>query len=40
MLLNVLLAMHAPEHRHESVPLADMAVCVFGEDGLNAVAGG
>lgn len=40
MLLNVLLAMHAPEHRHESVSLADMAVCVFGEDGLNAVAGG
>ena len=40
MLCNVLLAMHAPEHRHESGPLADMAVCVFGEDGLNAVAGG
>ena len=40
MLLNVLLAMQAPEHSHESTSLADMAVCVFGEEGLNAVAGG
>jgi AcrR family transcriptional regulator len=40
MLLNVLLAMQAPEHRHESTSLAEMAVCVFGEEGLNAVAGG
>jgi len=40
MLLNVLLAMQAPEHRHESTSLADMAACVFGEEGLNAVAGG
>ena len=40
MLLNVLLAMQAPEHRHESASLTDMAVCLFGEEGLNAVAGG
>jgi AcrR family transcriptional regulator len=40
MLLNVLLAMQAPEHRHESTALADMAACLFGEEGLNAVAGG
>ena len=40
MLLNVLLAMQAPEHRHESTSLADMAACLFGEEGLNAVAGG
>jgi AcrR family transcriptional regulator len=40
MLLNVLLAIQAPEHRDESKPLADMAVCLFGEEGLNAVAGG
>jgi AcrR family transcriptional regulator len=40
MLLNVLLAMQAPEHRHESTSLADMAACLFGEGGLNAVAGG
>ena len=39
MLLNVLLAIGAPEHRDESRSLADMAVCTFGEEGLNAVAG-
>jgi AcrR family transcriptional regulator len=38
MLLNVLLAMRAPEHPEDSQALADMAGCAFGEDGLEAVA--
>src|SRR4051794_27131521 len=38
MLLNVLLAMRAPEHPEDSQALADMAGCAFGEEGLAAVA--
>ena len=38
MLLNVLLAMRAPDHPEDSRALADMAGCAFGEDGLAAVA--
>jgi AcrR family transcriptional regulator len=38
MLLNVLLAMGAPEHREDSPALAEMAGCAFGEEGLEAVA--
>jgi AcrR family transcriptional regulator len=36
MLLNVMLAMRAPEHVDESGPLADLTTCAFGEDGLAA----
>ena len=38
MLLNVMLAMRAPEHLKESTALADLTECAFGEDGLNAAA--
>jgi AcrR family transcriptional regulator len=38
MLLNVLLAMRAPDHPEDSQALADMAGCAFGEEGLEAVA--
>ena len=38
MLLNVMLAMRAPEHLNESTALADLTECAFGEDGLNAAA--
>ncbi|NUR08699.1 MAG: TetR/AcrR family transcriptional regulator [Nocardioidaceae bacterium] len=38
MLLNVLLAMRAPDHPEDSQALADMAGCAFGEEGLAAVA--
>jgi hypothetical protein len=36
MLLNVMLAMRAPEHLGEWPPLADLTACAFGEDGLAA----
>jgi hypothetical protein len=36
MLLNVMLAMRAPEHLAESPWLADFIGCAFGEDGLEA----
>ena len=36
MLLNVMLAMRAPEHLQDSPGLADLASCAFGEDGLAA----
>ncbi len=36
MLLNVMLGMRAPEHLHESPPLADLTTCAFGEEGLGA----
>jgi len=39
MLLNVMLAMRAPEHLQESTALADMTACAFGADGLDAVGG-
>jgi AcrR family transcriptional regulator len=39
MLLNVMLAMRAPEHL-ESAALADLAACAFGEDGLTAAKTG
>jgi AcrR family transcriptional regulator len=38
MLLNVMLAMRAPEHLADSGALADMTACAFGDDGLSAVA--
>ncbi len=38
MLLNVMLAMRAPEHVGESGALADMTACAFGERGLDVVA--
>lgn len=38
MLLNVMLAMRAPEHVADSGALADMTACAFGDDGLSAVA--
>jgi AcrR family transcriptional regulator len=38
MLLNVMLAMRAPEHLHDSAALADLTGCAFGEDGLSAAA--
>jgi AcrR family transcriptional regulator len=38
MLLNVMLAMRAPEHLGDSPGLADLTACVFGEDGLTAAA--
>ena len=39
MLLNVMLAMRAPEHVGDSGALADLTTCVFGDEGLSAVAG-
>ena len=39
MLLNVMLAMRAPDHLHDSPGLADLTACAFGEDGLKAAAG-
>jgi AcrR family transcriptional regulator len=38
MLLNVLLGMRAPEHLDEAPALADLTLCAFGEDGLDAAA--
>jgi AcrR family transcriptional regulator len=38
MLLNVMLAMRAPEHLSESAGLAGLTACAFGEDGLSAAA--
>lgn len=38
MLLNVMLSMRAPEHLHESPPLADLTTCAFGDEGLHAAA--
>ena len=38
MLLNVMLAMRAPEHLGESGALADMTACAFGSEGLDVVA--
>src|SRR3954447_17409508 len=37
MLLNVLLAMRAPDHPEDSRALADLAGCAFGEEGMTAV---
>jgi len=39
MLLNVMLAMRAPEHVAASDALAEMTLCAFGEEGLNALHG-
>jgi AcrR family transcriptional regulator len=38
MLLNVMLAMRAPDHLKDSVALSDLTMCAFGEDGLSAAA--
>jgi AcrR family transcriptional regulator len=38
MLLNVMLAMRAPDHLSESPALSDLTMCAFGEDGLTAAA--
>jgi AcrR family transcriptional regulator len=38
MLLNVMLAMRAPEHLDESGALAGLTACAFGEEGLTAAA--
>lgn len=38
MLLNVMLAMRAPEHVAESGALAGLTACAFGDEGLDAVA--
>ena len=38
MLLNVMLAMRAPDHLKESAALSDLTMCAFGEDGLSAAA--
>ena len=38
MLLNVMLAMRAPEHVAESGALAGLTACAFGDEGLSAVA--
>ena len=32
MLLNVMIAMRAPEHAHENDPLARLTQCAFGDD--------
>ena len=40
MLLNVMLAMRAPEHVGDSGALADMTACAFGDDGLSAATAG
>jgi AcrR family transcriptional regulator len=39
MLLNVMLAMRAPQHVGDSGALADLTTCAFGVEGLSAVAG-
>lgn len=39
MLLNVMIAMRAPEHLADSPALSDLTACAFGEDGLAAAAG-
>ena len=38
MLLNVMLAMRAPEHLSDSPALSDLTVCAFGQEGLTAAA--
>ncbi len=38
MLLNVMLAMRAPDHLGESAGLADLTACAFGEEGITAAA--
>jgi AcrR family transcriptional regulator len=38
MLLNVMLAMRAPDHLEDSAALSDLTMCAFGEDGLSAAA--
>jgi AcrR family transcriptional regulator len=38
MLLNVMLAMRAPDHLEDFTALSDLTVCAFGEDGLSAAA--
>jgi AcrR family transcriptional regulator len=38
MLLNVMLAMRAPDHLEDSTALSDLTMCAFGEDGLSAAA--
>ena len=38
MLLNVMIAMRAPQHLADSPALADLTACAFGEDGLAAAA--
>jgi AcrR family transcriptional regulator len=38
MLLNVMLAMRAPDHLTDSAALSDLTMCAFGEDGLSAAA--
>jgi len=38
MLLNVMLAMRAPEHLSDSPALSDLTICAFGEEGLTAAA--
>ncbi|MCW2818856.1 MAG: hypothetical protein JWR42_1643 [Marmoricola sp.] len=40
MLLNVMLAMRAPEHLDDSAALADLTACAFGEKALSAAAWG
>jgi AcrR family transcriptional regulator len=40
MLLNVMLAMRAPEHLGQSEGLAALTSCAFGEEGLSAASGG
>ena len=39
MLLNVMLAMRAPEHLDGSPALSTLAACAFGEEGLTAATG-
>jgi AcrR family transcriptional regulator len=39
MLLNVMLAMRAPEHLQDTRALQDMVGCAFGEEGLAAAQG-
>jgi AcrR family transcriptional regulator len=39
MLLNVMLAMRAPEHVAASDALAEMTLCAFGDEGLDALRG-
>jgi AcrR family transcriptional regulator len=36
MLLNVMLAMRAPDHLEDFAALSDLTMCAFGEDGLSA----
>ncbi|CAN5646164.1 TetR family transcriptional regulator [soil metagenome] len=40
MLLNVMLAMRAPEHVGDSGGLADMTACAFGDEGISAATAG